>query len=77
MRPASYANQKETLIVDLDGTLLQSDMLHETYWSAFSHDWRIPFIAAATLVQGKAVLKDYLSSASKVDLSILPYDDEL
>ena len=28
------------LVVDLDGTLLRSDMLFETFWSAFGLDWR-------------------------------------
>ena len=28
------------LVVDLDGTLLRSDMLFESFWSAFGLDWR-------------------------------------
>lgn len=38
---------REILVVDLDGTLLRSDMLFESFWSAFGRDWRSPFLAVA------------------------------
>jgi 4-hydroxybenzoate polyprenyltransferase len=66
-----------TLIVDLDGTILRSDMLLETFWSAFAEDWRAPIRAGATLLKGKAALKRYLAEASEVDVSSLPYDDDV
>ncbi|MBB3938427.1 4-hydroxybenzoate polyprenyltransferase/phosphoglycolate phosphatase-like HAD superfamily hydrolase [Novosphingobium fluoreni] len=65
------------LAVDLDGTLLRSNMLHETFWSAFAHDWRVPFAAAAHLGRGKAQLKAMLAQRSNVDVTVLPYDDEV
>jgi 4-hydroxybenzoate polyprenyltransferase/phosphoserine phosphatase len=65
------------LIVDLDGTLLKSDMLHESFWSALGRNWRSPFLAAIALRQGKAALKDYLGSEANIDVSTLPYDDEI
>lgn len=65
------------LIVDLDGTLLKSDMLHESFWSALGRNWRSPFLAAIALRQGKAALKDYLGSEANIDVSTLPYDDEV
>src|SRR6056297_315766 len=68
---------KKMLIVDLDGTLLKSDMLHESFWSAFGKDWRSPFLAAVALSQGKAALKAYLDSKATIDVSTLPYDDEV
>ena len=66
-----------TLIVDLDGTILRSDMLHETFWSAFAEDWRAPIRAGATLLKGRAALKRYLAEASEVDVSSLPYDEDV
>ncbi len=63
------------LTVDLDGTLLRSDMLHESFWSAFSTRWQTPFKAAAALLQGRAALKRCLAEMSDVDVTTLPYDD--
>ena len=67
----------DILIVDLDGTLLKSDMLYESFWSAFSSNWHSPFLSAVALCQGKVALKDYLHSASAVDVSTLPYDSNV
>jgi len=65
---------REILIVDLDGTLLRSDMLYESFWSAFGRDWRSPFLSAAALSRGRASLKRHLASASAVEAETLPYD---
>ncbi|VWX48644.1 UbiA family prenyltransferase [Novosphingobium sp. 9U] len=71
----------QVLAVDLDGTLLRSNMLHETFWSAFASDWRTPFGAAARLgrgsSRGKAQLKAYLAERASVDVAVLPYDDQV
>ena len=67
----------QVLAVDLDGTLLRSNMLHETFWSAFARDWRAPFIAAAGLRRGKAQLKSALAERADVDVTLLPYDEEV
>ena len=64
----------ETLVVDLDGTLLRSDMLFEAFWSAFGRDWRSPVRSVAALKDGRAALKRYLASASNVEVATLPYD---
>lgn len=63
------------LVVDLDGTLLKSDMLYESFWSAFSLNWRSPFLSVAALGRGKAALKSYLRSEADVDAISLPYDE--
>ncbi len=62
------------LVVDLDGTLLRSDMLHESFWSAFGRDWRSPFLSMAALTNGRASLKRHLAVASTVEAATLPYD---
>lgn len=67
----------ETLVVDLDGTLLRSDMLLESFWSAFSQNWRSPVLAAAALFRGKAALKRYLAEVAEIDVTTLPYDPEV
>jgi 4-hydroxybenzoate polyprenyltransferase/phosphoserine phosphatase len=65
------------LVVDLDGTLLKSDMLHESFWSAIGLDWRTPFSSALKLLQGRATLKEFLSEKSQIDISLLPFDNDV
>jgi 4-hydroxybenzoate polyprenyltransferase/phosphoserine phosphatase len=67
----------DVLVVDLDGTLLRSDMLYESFWSALGRDWRSPFRSVAALQKGRAELKQYLSTVAKVDISTLPYNEEV
>jgi len=65
---------REILVVDLDGTLLRSDILFESFWSAFGRDWRSPFLSVAALTGGRASLKRHLAVASAVETATLPYD---
>jgi 4-hydroxybenzoate polyprenyltransferase len=64
------------LCVDLDGTLVQTDMLVENFVASL-RDWktllRIPFWLAA----GKARLKSELAKRAKIDPATLPYCKEL
>jgi len=71
----SKVSEKPVLVVDLDGTLLRSDMLYETFWSSFAGDWTSPFTSASALTNGKASLKRHLAQTSELDVSLLPYDD--
>ncbi|MDA9566374.1 UbiA family prenyltransferase [Planktomarina temperata] len=63
------------LAVDLDGTLLRSDMLHESFWSAFSSNISTPFVSLFAMTKGKAFLKQYLANASNIDPGTLPYNE--
>lgn len=65
------------LVVDLDGTLLRSDILYETFWSSFGKDWRTPVFSVAAVVSGRARLKRYLAASAHLDVSLLPYDPAL
>lgn len=69
--------QDRTLVVDLDGTLVQSDMLFETFWSACSRRWTAPFHALRSLAGGRAALKHHLSQDGAVDVSSLPYNQSV
>lgn len=65
------------LVVDLDGTLIRSDLLIE---AAFAHLGEQPQRAAAILLalsKGKAPLKNYLAQTKTIDVSRLPYDDRV
>lgn len=68
---------REILVVDLDGTLLRSDMVFESFWSAFSRDWRSPILSVGALTGGRASLKRHLAVASAVDAATLPYDPKV
>ncbi len=74
---ARYLKPVDMLVVDLDGTLLRSDMLHESFWSALARDWRTPFVSLAALTKGRACLKRRLARLSAVDAATLPYDEKV
>lgn len=65
------------LVVDLDGTLIRTDMLHESTLKILRarplDALRIPL----WLLQGKAALKSHLAERIEFDPSLLPYNDEL
>ena len=65
------------LIVDLDGTLLRSDMLLESAFAFVRHN---PFHALAPLSWlsvGKANLKAKLAETVSIDVTSLPYDSQV
>ena len=63
------------LVVDLDGTLLRSDLLIET-GLLFLRDRPHRFLDPLRwLLRGKAALKHELAYATDVDVSVLPYDE--
>ena len=65
---------KKILAVDLDETLIHSDMLFETFWSAFSLDWKIPIKSVGWLLKGKEQLKHNLVRSSDINVKNLPYN---
>ncbi|MFN3213575.1 MAG: UbiA family prenyltransferase [Henriciella sp.] len=68
-------DDKTPLVVDLDGTLIDSDILVE---SAFALLGKSPLSIFALifvlLTQGKAALKSYIADRSEIDVSVLPYN---
>src|SRR5690606_14665746 len=68
---------EKPLVVDLDGTLIHTDMLHESALRVFRDSpfetLRIPFL----LLKGKAFLKRHLASKTEFDPQTLPYNEEL
>ena len=73
----ALASDTETLmlVVDLDGTLIQTDMLYETFWSAVSKRWTNGIEVVRSLPAGRAVLKRRLEGLGTVDPSSLPYNE--
>jgi hypothetical protein len=62
------------LIIDLDGTLLRSDMLLETGMAFVRHKPLSLFKVFGWLAKGKAALKEGLALANPIDVSVLPFD---
>lgn len=65
------------LVVDLDGTLIRTDMLYETFWAALSRRWMnaIPIARAAT--GGRAALKRELAGLGTVEIESLPWNQDV
>ena len=65
------------LAVDLDGTLVRTDLLYEAFWSAFARKWTVPLVALGLLRQGRPRLKHRLAELSRIDVATLPYNEEV
>lgn len=74
--PASGARQRP-LVVDLDGTLLRTDLLHETASAYLTrHPWRVAQVVG-WLADGKVRLKRELASRHTLEPASLPYHPEV
>jgi phosphoserine phosphatase len=65
------------LIVDLDGTLVRTDLLHESTLKLLRAR---PYLLLALpwwLASGKAALKRQISERASVEVSVLPYDEQV
>lgn len=65
------------LAVDLDGTLIRSDLLWETLLDRLAHDPRDALAALARLPAGRAALKARLAGDTALDVAHLPYRAEV
>lgn len=65
------------LVVDLDGTLLRSDLLVESAILFLRENPQRFWMPFSWLVRGKAVLKQQLAQATTVDVSRLPFSPEV
>jgi 4-hydroxybenzoate polyprenyltransferase len=65
------------LCVDLDGTLVKSDTLHDSALAVARHRPAALLNIPGWLVQGKAALKRHLANTIQLDVTHLPYNREL
>ncbi|MBX9400124.1 UbiA family prenyltransferase [Lysobacter sp. BMK333-48F3] len=65
------------LCVDLDGTLLKSDLLYESLLALLSKQPLLLFLLPLWLLRGKAALKHEIASRVEVDATTLPYDERV
>lgn len=62
------------LVVDLDGTLIRSDLLVESYFALLAAQPVTALRTLAALRQGKAVLKARIADEAVIELHTLPFD---
>lgn len=66
------------LVVDLDGTLIFTDILAESAFGLLGRNPFLIFIMIGVLItKGKVGLKTYLADRSEIDIAHLPYNDEV
>jgi len=69
--------QTVPLVVDLDGTLIKTDLLVETASQFLAKGiWRAPQLLG-WLVESRCALKAHLAGRTSIDTAVLPYNEEL
>lgn len=71
------ATRPVPLVVDLDGTLLRTDLLHESALRLLKQAPQSIFALPAWLAAGKATLKRRIADRVSLDATTLPYDDQV
>ena len=68
---------QDVLVIDLDDTLIRTDMLFETLWATLSRRWLncVPVLVAVQ--SGRAALKAKLTELGPVPAASLPYNDDV
>lgn len=69
--------QDVPLCVDLDGTLIRSDLLHESALMLVRRNPLYLFGFLAWLLRGRAHLKRQIALRARVDVAALPYDERV
>jgi 4-hydroxybenzoate polyprenyltransferase/phosphoserine phosphatase len=73
----SVPSKLKPFVVDLDGTLVRSDLLVESAFADLGRDpWRVVNLLSA-MRRGKAALKAEIAANTDIDVSHLPYDEEV
>jgi len=65
------------LVVDLDGTLIKTDSLIESFLALIQQNPLYAFLVLLWVLRGRAYLKQQISRRVSIDVSLLPYNQEL
>src|SRR5665811_829478 len=79
-RPVSLEEQSvrsPVVVVDLDGTLVKTDLLLESLLALLKQTPYFVFCLPFWLLKGKAYLKQQIASRVSLDVSVLPYRDDV
>ncbi|MBF2754368.1 MAG: haloacid dehalogenase-like hydrolase [Gammaproteobacteria bacterium AqS3] len=76
--PVSPSPDLNILVVDLDHSLVRTDLLAESFFSSLSRCWHIPLSALWALMRGgRPQLKQHLAAHSSINYDRLPYNTEV
>ncbi len=75
--PINSQNKLPPLVVDLDGTLIHSDLLQESFFSFLLKKPTSIFLPLKWLFKGKANLKKHLAQNVDIHVENLPYDQRV
>ncbi|NRB41356.1 MAG: UbiA family prenyltransferase [Pseudomonadales bacterium] len=70
-------NTSTALVVDLDGTLIKTDMLMESLMALLKQNFFACFLIPFWLLKGKAYLKNQIASRVELDVTNLPYNADV
>ncbi len=73
LKPAAGSIAPPVLVVDLDGTLLKTDLLFESLLVLLKQNPLYLFLLPVWLLKGKVHLKRQLARRVELDVSVLPY----
>lgn len=73
----SETSTLQALCVDLDGSLIRTDLTVESLLAALKHQPWLVFLLPFWRLKGKSYLKHRLVQASRLDVSVLPYQQEV
>lgn len=70
------SDEKRPLVVDLDGTLIRTDLLVESIFALLKRNILFIFLLPVWLLKSKAHLKHEIAARVDIDARLLPYHDE-
>ena len=76
-RRRPIAEAARPLVVDVDGTLIRSDLLIESFLDLLARNPFRAFAALPQLLSGKAALKSALAAGTELDCATLPFNSEV
>ncbi|MDQ6831744.1 MAG: UbiA family prenyltransferase [Gemmatimonadota bacterium] len=75
--PVRATRREPPLIVDMDGTLIDTDSLYEGVMQLWKIEPRLPLLIPLWLLRGKAALKREIANRVTLDAAFLPYNQRL
>ena len=69
--------ENKALVVDLDGTLIKTDMLMESLMALLKQHFFSCFLIPFWLLKGKAFVKHKIANLVTLDVTSLPYNDDV
>ncbi|MBB4375111.1 4-hydroxybenzoate polyprenyltransferase/thiol-disulfide isomerase/thioredoxin [Bradyrhizobium sp. cir1] len=67
-------SRDKPIVVDLDGSLLLTDVLYESFFNVLPLGFSTNFATVRALANGKAAVKHHLALSSELDYATLPYN---